>query len=85
MSTTSTVITHWYFHCPACGFGDGEFGHHATTDMIWCEICLEEQQHVRLNRWPVEEESGPLPSAGGALGPGFRGGLLRRRTFLRRR
>jgi hypothetical protein len=85
MSTTSTVVTHWYFHCPECGFGDGEFGHHATTDMIWCEICLEEQRHVPLKRWPVEEESGTLPIGNGAPGPGFRGALLRRRTFLRRR
>jgi len=91
--SASTVVTHWYFHCPECGFGDGEFGDHATTDMIWCEICLEEQRHVRLKRWPVEEQagdaSGPLASSrasgSGALGPSFRGTLLRRRTFLRRR
>jgi len=89
MSTTSTIVTHWYFHCPECGFGDGEFGHHATTDMIWCEICLEDQRHVQLKRWPVEDQaeegSGPLPSGSGALGSDFRGALLRRRTFLRRR
>jgi len=94
MSTTSRIVTHWYFHCPECGFGDSELGHHATHDMIWCEICLEEQRHVALKRWPVDddaapeevaEESGTLASGGGALGPGFRGALLRRRTFLRRR
>jgi hypothetical protein len=88
MSTTSTIVTHWYFHCPECGFGDGELGHHAATDMIWCEICLEDGRRVGLKRWPVEdfpEESGSLPSGGGAFGPGFRGGLLRRRTFLRGR
>jgi hypothetical protein len=64
MSSTMTVVTHWYFHCPECGFGDAELGHHATTDMIWCEICLEEQRHVRLKRWPVEDESGPLSTSG---------------------
>jgi hypothetical protein len=90
MSTTSTVVTHWYFHCPECGLGDSELGHHATTEMIWCEVCLEEQRHVPLKRWPVDEEqaeedSGALASGSGALGPGFRGALLRRRTFLRRR
>jgi hypothetical protein len=89
MSATSRVVTHWYFHCPECGFGDGELGHHATHDMIWCEICLEEQRHVELKRWPVDDDepepSGPFPSGSGALGAGFRGALLRRRTFLRRR
>jgi hypothetical protein len=24
-------------------------------DMVFCEVCLEEGQHVRLNRWPVAE------------------------------
>jgi hypothetical protein len=89
MSSTTPIIRHWYFHCPECGFGDDEVGNHTTTDMIWCEICLEEKRYVRLRRWPVEDEpteapSRPLPGSG-APDTGFRGALLRRRTFGRGR
>jgi hypothetical protein len=89
MSTRSKVVTQWYFHCPECGFGDGELGHNAPDEMIWCEICSEERRHVRLKRWPVDEAipetSGSLSSGDGAPGPGFRDTVLRRRTFLRGR
>ena len=89
MSNTATVVARWYFHCPECGFGDGEFGHHATADMIWCEICLEEKRHVRLRRWPVQDAANETSSAalpgGGAPGVSLRGALLRRRTFGRGR
>jgi hypothetical protein len=82
MSTTNTVLTYWHFRCPECGVGDGELGHHATAEMIWCEICAEEQRQVRLKRWPVEtdpaESSGSLPGGGGAPGPGLRRALFRR-------
>ena len=64
MSHTKLVASLWHYHCPRCGFGDGEIGHHASVDLIWCEVCLEENRHVRLKRWPVEDESGPLPGSG---------------------
>ena len=87
MPTNSTVVTHWFFHCPECGSGDAERGHLATAEMIWCEFCLEEQRHVRLKRWPAvpeaAEESGALASGGGPPGSGLRDALLRRRTFFR--
>ena len=86
---STTIVTHWYFHCPECGFGDEEVGQHAASDMIWCEICLEEKRHVRLRRWPAEPDasgsaSGAL-SGGGAADSGFPDALLRRRSFGRRR
>jgi hypothetical protein len=54
------LVTFWHYQCPECGFGDAELGRHASTDTVWCEICLEERRHVRLKRWQVEE-SGPSP------------------------
>jgi hypothetical protein len=48
------LIAFWHFQCPECGFSDQETGHHATIDAIWCEVCLEEERHVRLRRWPVD-------------------------------
>jgi hypothetical protein len=61
MSDTKLVVSLWHYHRPECDFGDGEIGHHAALDLIWCEVCLEEKRYVRLKRWPVEEKSGPLP------------------------
>jgi hypothetical protein len=63
MSDTKFTVSLWHYHCPECGFGDGETGHHASVDLIWCEVCLEESRHVRLKRWPADEESGPLPDS----------------------
>lgn len=51
---------HWHFQCPECGVGDAEFGHYATVEMVWCEVCLEQRVHVRLRRWPVAD-SGLTP------------------------
>jgi hypothetical protein len=61
MSSTGrgVIIEFWHFRCPECGLGDAEFGYHARSDMILCEICLEEGQHVRLKRWAADD-SGPL-------------------------
>lgn len=42
----------WHFHCPECGFGDGEHGHLLDEQEIYCFVCLhEEQRYVRLRRW----------------------------------
>ncbi len=66
MSTTTrqTNVPLWHFQCPDCGMGDGEMGHHAQTHVIYCEVCLEEDKHVRLKRWPVDDVSGPLADGG---------------------
>ena len=55
-----TVEPLWHYHCPECGFGDGETGYHAQTHVIYCEICLEDDRHVRLKRWPVDHDLGAL-------------------------
>jgi hypothetical protein len=34
--------------------------------MIYCEVCLEEGQQVKLKRWPADHGSSPAPS--GRLG-----------------
>ena len=70
MSTTTkqTPIALWHYHCPACGLGDAETGYHAPTHAIYCEVCLEDGQHVKLKRWPAEEPSSAL--AGGRSGQG---------------
>ena len=59
MSDTKVTTSLWHYHCPECGISDGETGHHASVDLIWCEVCLEEKRHVRLKRWPVEEDVRP--------------------------
>jgi hypothetical protein len=64
VSTKRIVIEFWHFQCPECGLGDDETGHHAPAHMIWCEVCLEENCHVRLRRWPVDESGSP--AGGGA-------------------
>ena len=46
----------WHYHCPECGFGDKEIGHLAVTDALYCEVCLEDKQHVRLKRWHTAED-----------------------------
>ncbi len=58
MSTTTkqTLVPLWHYHCPECGFGDKEIGHLAVTDALYCEVCLEDKQHVRLKRWQAAED-----------------------------
>jgi hypothetical protein len=60
ITTRQTVVALWHYQCPACGFGDTETGHHATAEVIYCEVCLEEQQYVRLKRWTADD-SGAAP------------------------
>ena len=56
MSTTTkqTNVPLWHYQCPDCGIGDQDTGYHAPTDVIYCEVCLEDARPVRLRRWPVE-------------------------------
>ena len=48
---------------PECGMGDGETGYHVPMHVIYCEVCMEDGQHVRLRRWPVDHDSGALPGS----------------------
>ena len=67
MSTTKqTNILLWHYVCPDCGISDGDTGYHGQTHMIYCEVCLEEDRHVKLKRWPADADLGALP--GGGLG-----------------
>ncbi len=61
MSTTTkqTIVPLWRYHCPDCGFSDGETGHFAVTDAVYCEVCLEDKQCVRLKRWRAAVD--PVP------------------------
>ena len=46
----------WHFHCPECGFGDGEFGYLLADEEIDCMVCREaEGKTVTLRRWVAEE------------------------------
>ena len=63
MSENSLSLDVWHYRCPKCGMSDRELGYHATADLIWCEVCLEEKRYVRLHRWPIET-SGPPPDGG---------------------
>ena len=60
--TKQTAVPLWHYHCPECGFSDGELGSLAPTEALYCEVCLEDKQHSRLKRWPAE--SGALPGGG---------------------
>ncbi len=66
MSTTTkqTVVPLWHYQCPECGISDQDTGYHGQTHMIYCEVCLEDDQHVRLKRWQVDHDSGALPPGG---------------------
>jgi hypothetical protein len=51
----------WKFHCPVCGFGDGEHGHLLAAHEVHCVVCLEEEdRYVRLRRWEVVEVEEPV-------------------------
>ena len=54
--TKQTVLPLWHYQCPECGISDVDVGLHATTNAIYCEVCLEDQRYVRLKRWQVEED-----------------------------
>jgi len=42
----------WHFHCPECGFGDGELDHLLNDHEVFCLICVEEDgRQVHLHRW----------------------------------
>ena len=68
MSTTTkqTTVALWHYQCPECGIGDGETGYHAVSHALYCEVCVEDGQRVRLRRWPVDQSvdhgSGALPA-----------------------
>jgi hypothetical protein len=42
---------------------DEELGALAQSHDIYCEVCLQEGQHVRLRRWPAEEPAEPTDAA----------------------
>ena len=67
-TTKQTLVPLWHYRCPECGIGDEDTGYHGQTHMIYCEVCLEDDQHVRLKRWQVDHDSGALPPSG--LGSG---------------
>ena len=55
MSTKAALITMWQFECPECGMSDAELGP-ADAHTLLCEVCLEDDRHVRLKRWPLDED-----------------------------
>jgi hypothetical protein len=57
--TERARVALFHYQCPECGVGDPERGHYATVEMIWCEVCLEQQRPERLKRWPVGESGLP--------------------------
>jgi hypothetical protein len=62
-NTRATTIHLWHFQCPECGMGDEEFGALAKNHDIYCEVCLQDGQHVRLRRWPADEPAEPTEAA----------------------
>jgi len=61
MSAKAALVTMWRFECPECGMSDAELGP-LDAHTLLCEVCLEEDKHVRLKRWPVDEELSALPA-----------------------
>ena len=59
-TTKQTAVPLWRYQCPECGFGDSEMGHMAADHALYCEVCLEDKQPVRLRRWLEEPASSPL-------------------------
>ena len=63
-TTKQTLVALWHYTCPECGVGDRDTGHYAVSDIVYCEVCLEQDQRpVRLKRWQVDESGSP--SGGG--------------------
>src|SRR5580698_798590 len=60
--TKQTDIQLWHYTCPECGIGNAETGYTAQEHMIYCEVCLEDGEQVKLKRWPVDHDSGPTSS-----------------------
>ena len=54
-TTKQTAVQLWRYSCPQCGFGDQEIGHLHADHALYCEVCLEDKQHVRLRRWLDED------------------------------
>lgn len=65
MTTTMRVELRCYrYLCPDCGTGDGELGYLATADEVHCMVCLiDEDRHVVLRRWFVEDDVAEHPAA----------------------
>ena len=58
--TKQTAVPLWHYTCPECGVGDGDAGHLHPDEVLYCEVCLEdERRQVKLRRWP-NETSGAL-------------------------
>ena len=58
MTTEMSIVRFWHFHCPECGFGDGELGYLAEAHEVHCTVCLvESSQYVRLRRWESDESA----------------------------
>jgi len=60
--TRQTVVPLWHYQCPQCHLGSADTGEFAVAEMIYCEVCIEEGEPVRLKRWTVEEDEGPPPA-----------------------
>jgi hypothetical protein len=61
MSARLAVEVRCYrYACPECGMTDVEVGHLATEDEVHCFVCLvDEQRHVVLRRWHVDDGDPP--------------------------
>ena len=55
LSTRQTVVPLWHYHCPSCGVADSDMGHLAAHEAIYCEVCLEDGEQIRLRRWQPAE------------------------------
>ena len=49
--TRQVSVPLWRYQCPACGVSDQDTGHLHPDHALYCEVCLEDKQHVRLRRW----------------------------------
>ena len=49
--TRQIAVPLWRYTCPECGVGDQETGHFGADHAIYCEICLEDGEPIRLRRW----------------------------------
>ena len=49
--TRQTAVPLWRYRCPTCGVGDSETGTMLPDHAIYCEVCVEDGETVRLRRW----------------------------------